>query len=289
MGNTRNSQTVPSHSDLPGDAIMLRRYDELFRYMEMFGRGDLNLVLLLGRPGTGKTAAAKRILAQPDSGQTSEDWIEPLYVEGHAQPYGLYHQLWWHRDQPVVLDDLDGLYARPDCVRLLKALCNNQRIKRLSWLSRTIEFADGVPATFETKSNVLLIANEWKSLNANVRALEDRAIVLHFDPSHEEIHRYVATWFEDSQVLEFADEHLSVAAYLSIRCYEKACALRGAGVDEWRHIMLQMMMPDRRLALVAALQADETCVTEKERVERFSIETGLSRPTYYRLKRLLKL
>ena len=42
-----------------------------------------------------------------------------------------------------------------------------------------------VPSTFTTSSNVILIANEWKSLNPNVRALEDRAIILHFNPSNE--------------------------------------------------------------------------------------------------------
>jgi hypothetical protein len=56
-----------------------------------------------------------------------------------------------------------------------------------------------IPSTFTTSSNVILIANEWKSLNPNVRALEDRAIILHFNPSNEELHRKVAEWFRDPE------------------------------------------------------------------------------------------
>ena len=58
-----------------------------------------------------------------------------LYVEGHMQPYGLYRHLWEYRNQPVVLDDLDKLYADADCVRLLKPLCNTERAKRITWLT----------------------------------------------------------------------------------------------------------------------------------------------------------
>lgn len=89
MGQARSNQHESSKTGLPGDAIVIRRYDELNRYLSMFARGDLNLVLLLGRPGTGKTEAAKRELARTGAKENrGEDiWGEPLYVEGHAQPY----------------------------------------------------------------------------------------------------------------------------------------------------------------------------------------------------------
>ena len=55
-----------------------------------------------------------------------------FYVEGHAQPFGHYISLWRHRDQPVVLDDLDRLYSNPDCICLLKALCNSRPSRTIS-------------------------------------------------------------------------------------------------------------------------------------------------------------
>lgn len=131
----------PHMADFPADAIPVYTYAEMMRYLRKFAAGDLALVLLLGRPGIGKTEMARSAL----NIGSETDCIGPLYVEGHAQPFGLYHYLWLHRDQPIVLDDLDRLYAKSDCVRLLKALCNNRRTKRLSWLSHVIHNLEGVP------------------------------------------------------------------------------------------------------------------------------------------------
>ena len=105
--------------ELPQDAIVVRKYGDLFRYLRKFAAGELGLMLLLGRHGTGKTENVRtslRIGAMTDA--SSNDSERPLYVEGHARPFGLYQQLWRHRDQPVVLDDLDKLYANADCVRI---------------------------------------------------------------------------------------------------------------------------------------------------------------------------
>src|SRR5688572_25085088 len=74
----------------------------------------------LGRPGTGKSETVKRALSVPDGAadDARRPGGSPLYVEGHMQPFGLYRQLWEFRNRPIVLDDLDRLYADPDCVRL---------------------------------------------------------------------------------------------------------------------------------------------------------------------------
>ncbi|MCL2641836.1 MAG: hypothetical protein FWD53_13380, partial [Phycisphaerales bacterium] len=87
------------------------------------------------------------------------------------QPFGLYCQLWEYRNRPVILDDLDKLYAHPGCVRLLKPLCNTVRKKTLHWLTNLTLGERVVPPSFSTTSNVILIANEWRSLNLNVRVV----------------------------------------------------------------------------------------------------------------------
>lgn len=118
---------------MPRDAIVVTQYPDLDRYIRKFAEGSLDLVLLLGKPGIGKTEAVKKALGIDDCHPS-----ETLYVEGHAQPFGLYQGLWRHRDSPVVLDDLDRLYANPDCVRILKPLCNMRPVKRISWLSNAV-------------------------------------------------------------------------------------------------------------------------------------------------------
>ena len=271
-----------SQPDLPSDAITVTTYDELDRYVEKVIDGALDLLLVIGRHGTGKSERVQRVLAN-----RSESSGSMLYVEGHAQPFGIYKQLWLHRDQPVVLDDIDKLYANSDCVRLLKPLCDTRSIKRISWVTNATMNGSGPPSAFETKSPVILIANEWKSLNANVRALEDRAIIVHFDPANETIHAQVAQWCNDETVYRFIGEHLSAVQFVSMRWYAKAQKLREAGFRDWRVSLLQMMLCDRHLAIVADLLLDRSYPTEGDRIAAFVTRSGRSRATYYRLRQKL--
>jgi len=263
---------------VPHEVIRLSAYAQLDLYLTKFARGELGLVLLLGRHGIGKSESVRQTLAKPcgDAGI--------LYVEGHMQPFGLYRQLWDHRNQPIVLDDLDRLYADPDCVRLLKPLCNTVREKRLHWLTNLTMNDGALPPSFTTTSNVILIANEWKSLNPNVRALEDRAIILHFCPSNEEVHRKVGEWFDDPEVYAFLGKIMPIVPAVSMRHYCKGAQLRRAGLEDWCNSLLQMVIPDRRDACAIAVQHDRSLGSEQQRVARFTATTGASRATYFRIK-----
>lgn len=267
---------------VPREVIRLTTYAHLDLYLSKFARGELGLVLLLGRHGTGKSESVRHTLSVPDG--ASSPGKRALYVEGHMQPFGLYRQLWEYRDQAVVLDDLDRLYADADCVRLLKPLCNTVRERRLHWLTNLTMNDGHVPSSFTTSSSVILIANEWKSLNPNVRALEDRAIILHFCPPNEEVHHNVDKWFTDPEVYEFLGKLLPMVPAISMRHYCKGSQLRRAGLADWRTSLLQMVMPDGRVACVIAMQHDPALRSEAERAERFTAMTGASRATYFRIK-----
>ncbi len=273
---TTKPNTFTQH---PRDAIVISSYHDLACYLLKFAQGCLDLVLLLGRPGIGKTEAVKTALGiEHDSSR------HVLYVEGHAQPFGLYQELWHYRDCPVVLDDLDRLYANPDCIRILKPLCNTTQRKRINWLSNAVLNVPGLPIEFTTTSNVILIANEWKTINNNIRALEDRAIILWFNPSTIEIHRKTAEWFNDEMVYQFIGSYLAHIPNLSMRYYDKGKRLRDTGLLDWPKSLLQMMLPDRSLAVVAGLQLDPRFTSDTQRVQQFMLETGKSRATYYRIK-----
>lgn len=118
-----------------------------------------------------------------------------------------------------------------------------------------------------------------------MRALEDRAIILHFDPPGCEVHRKVGEWFDDSEVYDFIGQYLRQVPAVSMRYYEKGRKLRRAGFANWRQSLLLMMLPDRRSAVVAGLQLDPELLDERGRIERFGRETGLSRASYYRIKK----
>lgn len=267
-------------SQRPREVISLTTYSQLDLYLTKFAAGNLGLVLLLGRHGTGKSEGVRRAISMA----ADLNGRDALYVEGHMQPFGLYRYLWEFRDRPVVLDDLDRLYADPDCVRLLKPLCNTVSRRQLHWLTNTTLGDRVVPSSFVTSSRVILIANEWKSLNPNVRALEDRAIILHFEPSNAEVHCKVGEWFDDREVYDFLGSIMAAIPAVSMRHYCKGSQLRRAGLSDWRAGLVQMVIAEPLAACVIALQHDPLLHSERERVERFIATTHCSRATYFRLK-----
>ena len=64
-------------------------------------------------------------------------------------------------------------------MRLLKCLCQTEEEKAVAWHSdaRSLE-RQGIPREFTTKSRVVIISNDWQTLNKNVAALQDLSRML---------------------------------------------------------------------------------------------------------------
>ena len=86
--------------DHPDGALYLTTYEKLEEYLGAFARGHLNLVILVGERGLAKSRIVRATL------NGSACWIE-----GNATPFGIYEKLYRHRDDFVVIDDLDSLEA----------------------------------------------------------------------------------------------------------------------------------------------------------------------------------
>ena len=57
------------------------------------------------------------------------------WIEGNASPFGMYVKRYGHRDEFVVIDDVDALCADRSGVRLLKCLCQTEDEKSVAWHS----------------------------------------------------------------------------------------------------------------------------------------------------------
>jgi hypothetical protein len=119
MGKSKNLSRSP---------LVLTQYDELTRYGEAFAGGHLNLLILTGGPGLGKSWLIKSLVG-PDA----------CWIDGHTTAFGMYVRLYKHRGRPVVIDDVDDLHNNREAVRLLKSLCQTDREKTISWNSGTPE------------------------------------------------------------------------------------------------------------------------------------------------------
>jgi hypothetical protein len=256
--------------------IRVTTYAELERIVHAFARGDLNLLILVGGHGLGKS----RIMRQALGGQA-------CWLQGTTSVFGLYCQLWHQRHRPVILDDLDGLYACRDGVRLLKCLTQSEPSKQVSWHTdaSTLRRAE-IPQEFSTTSRVAIITNEWRTLNRDVAALQDRGHVVLFQPSGLEVHTRTAAWFWDQEIFDFLGERLHAIREASHRHYLAAWELKQAGLD-WRSLVLSRCLSGREL-LVAQLQADPTYRSEAQRVHAFLASGGGSRSTYFNLSRKLR-
>ena len=78
----------------------------------------------------------------------------------------------------------------------------------MAWHSDAQPGAAGHPAEFTTKSRVVIISNDWKTLNKNVAALQDRGHVLLFQPGAAEVHRKAGAWFDDPEIYEWFAKNL---------------------------------------------------------------------------------
>ena len=137
----------------------------------------------------------------------------------------------------MVIDDVDALYANRAGVRLLKCLCQTEEEKSVAWHSdaRSLE-RQGIPREFTTKSRVVIISNDWKTLNKNVAALQDRGHVLLFQPGAAEVHAQVKRWFDDDEIYQWFGANLHRVREPSMRHYVRARELKGAGMD-WTDVL----------------------------------------------------
>jgi hypothetical protein len=261
----------------PPLGIRLTRYADLEKIVHGFARGDLNLLILLGGPGLGKS----RVLRQATAG-------DACWLEGNASAFGLYCQLWKHQNRPVVLDDLDGLYASRDGIRLLKCLTQTEPHKTVSWYTDAATLLrEQIPQEFRTTTRVAIITNEWQTLNRNVAALQDRGHLVIFEPTTLEVHTRTSQWFWDQEIYDFVGERLHLIAEASMRHYLAAWELKQAGLD-WRSLLLSRCLSGRQL-LVAQLKANPRYASEAERVQAFVAGGGGSRSTYFNLSKKLRL
>jgi hypothetical protein len=261
---------------LPAHASRLATYGDLEAYVRAFASGHLNLLLIFGPPGVGKSRCIRQII---------QDQV--CWLSGQDTPFGIYLQAYEHQDEPLVLDDVDGLYRDPSGVRLLKALGQSERLKTLCWHSAAPLLTRwGIPRQFTTTSRVALVGNAWKTLNADVAALEDRGHVLVFEPSPAEVHLQAAQWFWDQELFDFIADHLHLVGQHSLRTYTGAAELKQAGLD-WRHGVLSRCLHGPALA-VARLKADPSYASEAQRVQAFAAAGWGGRATYYRYAQQLR-
>jgi hypothetical protein len=282
---------MPAKSSKPSHALVVTEYSEFRSLVRAHGEGAYELLAIVGPPGVAKTETVTRTMHEIHG---IGRWG---LIRGKHSPLDLYRRLHEHRLNPIVLDDLDGLLAKPDNTAILKCICDTKPVKRVEWGSTHSQFTNGdnpLPTSFDSISRVCIIANDLDAMNRNVAALHDRGVAVIFQPTVIEVHSEVAKggWFDDPDVFDFIGRHLHLIASPSFRFYLTARDHKRAGLD-WQSLVLRTMETaiDPATLLVAKLLADprfdQLPAPEAAREAAFKAEGGGSRATYHRHKQSL--
>ncbi len=156
----------------------------------------------------------------------------------------------------------------------------------MAWHSdaRSLE-RQGIPREFTTQSRVVIITNDWRTLDRNVAALQDRGHVLFFQPGAAEVHRKAGTFFDDPEIYDWFAANLHRVREPSLRHYVRARELKAAGMD-WTEV-LAAEAENRRARLVRELLDSAAYASTAERVRAFVEREGGCRATFFNWRRRL--
>jgi hypothetical protein len=249
-------------------------------------------MLLLGRPGTGKSEEAKRVV-----GEVRGNNAFYHREAGNLTPLALYLDAYHHRGQPLLLDDVVDDFLGPNAGvgrRILLGLGSSGAFKQVSYGTTSSRLGD-VPSVYWTSSPLLIIRNRTDVDDACL----SRAVTVFFDPPNAEIHRYTATWFWDQEIHDWFGRNISALGPIDVRWLVEAASHKRGHLD-WRHLIMTAHGIDPALAAVIRLEMDSTCSTVGERARRFREEMEqhnargggqravASRASYHRLRRELR-
>lgn len=263
----------------PEGAVVVRRYASLLPYVDAFAGDAFNFLVILGQPGLSKSTLFRSRLPET-----------ACWIRGNGSPFLAYINVYKSINQPIVMDDVEALLRKPGGIELLRQLCETEGVKTVTWESDAgLLKKENVPTEFATTSKVCFIANDWARLNARLMALEDRAIVVSFEPDAREVHEQVGRegWFVDKEIYDFIGQHLGIIARPSMRFYTKAKEMKdarektGSPALDWQCYLLKQWVKDEKLIRTAWLLADDSYANNRARAKEF-VERGWgARSTFY--------
>jgi hypothetical protein len=261
-------------------AVTITTYSELETYIRQW-RKHLDLIIIEGWGGTGKTELVKKVWSHGDD-------VNVDTKGGRLSGWSLYKKLYETPDGDFCIDDVDQLWNEKDAVSVLKAASDTGTVKTISWHTRNPEIKSGeIPDHFDTTSKFLFISNKWKLNDPNARAFANRGVMLKFHPTHQEVHRAAGEWFTDKEVYQWFGENGHYCREPNFRDYKTASKLRQTGAIEFRAHMLREWDVDESDVIVVELAQSGLPAREQER--EFVRRTGKSRATFFNRRTALGL
>jgi hypothetical protein len=267
--------------------VNVRDYAGLEKYLDIFKHRDIQVLFVLGEPGQAKSTLVKRAFK------------DAQLIEARISAFQLYLTLESHRDSIFILDDTDSIFDDKELNRLLKCLCQTETVKRVSWSTANAQLeARNIPKEFDTRTRVIILANKVGQIGKRLASLEDRGLMIHFEPSVDEVLKLAKSFRGKRKiypkVLDFARSNRRYIAKLSLRSLISTTILKESGLSDWQEVFSKDLGV-YRLKLVETLLKDGRFASTVEKAAEFrrqcseNTNPGTSRSTWYELVARLKM
>jgi hypothetical protein len=185
-------------------------YERLGNHLQAWHDHEIPFLVVVGRPGTGKSRAYEDLLA--DESYT--------LFRGRTSALQIYIMVYDHPSRQIVFDDVGQLLREPTCLELMKSLCDS-RLRRIVQWNTTTQLLDGRDKCFVASSPVLVVCNRTLLDNEDMGAILDRGDAIEFDPPKPEVIAKLKTYADDPEIVALLE---AMPVVPSLRTYEKAKA-----------------------------------------------------------------
>ena len=242
------------------------RFDMLEDMTKACKKGDVRAMIVSGPPGVGKSFGVEKVLGKYDLIATLSE-TAPRYevVKGAMSAIGLYCKLYKFadKDNVIVFDDCDSVFADELCLNILKAALDSKKTRRIHWNTDSFKLRnEGVPDSFEFKGSAIFITNikfdnvKSKKMRDHLEALESRChyIDLTIDTEREKMLRikqitkdgmlkeYELGEFVEEDIVDYVDINKKKLRELSLRTVLKIADLAKAFPDRWESMAENTVM-----------------------------------------------
>lgn len=240
-------------------------YDRLHRHVRAWAEREIDCLLILGRPGTGKSHSFRDALAdQAHHLFSARKTPIQVYIELHDKP-----------DCPVVFDDVSALLRDHNFLDMLKNLCETGT-RTIRWGTST-PLLQGRANEFVSTAPVLIVLNRMPDENADIRAVFDRCDAIEFDPPKPEVIARMRDVFPaDATLIELIAE---LPVIPSLRTLVKARRWQQSKHLDWRaELVAECGVPEAVNVLLEIMQASP----EHEWLGQYLRATGLTERSFRR-------
>jgi len=151
---------VSNETEAQIEARIGERFDILKYLTDATISGESRALVVSGPAGLGKSFTIEAALRQYDPNE-----INHTIIKGYVKATGLYKKLYQYREKGkvIVFDDADSIFYDDVSLNMLKAVCDTNERRRVSYLSEATlideENAERIPSSFEFEGSIIFITN----------------------------------------------------------------------------------------------------------------------------------